>query len=91
MRNPRTARLIGYVIFFASVPLFGFAAVLTEVWGGLLSMLLLVAGGVLFAFSIVWMIRKVRCPHCGQLLHLKLYDIRRCPYCGKNTDPDFPD
>lgn len=88
MNDPRVNRLIGYVIFFSSMPFFGAAVVLTEVAGGILSMLLLLIGAALFAASVIWMIRKVRCPHCGALLHLKLYSIRRCPYCGRDTDPD---
>lgn len=89
--NPRTARLIGYVLMILSCIVFGTGAACTGVWGGVLSMLLIVAGAALFALSTIWMIRKVRCPHCNQLLHLKLYDISVCPYCGRRTDPDSRD
>ena len=40
----------------------------------------------LFIVVTAWMIMKVRCPHCGQLLELKLYNIDYCRYCGKSTD-----
>ena len=88
MIDPRKARVIGYIILFASFPFFGTGAVMLEIWGGVLSMLLFLVGAVLVTVSVIWMIRKVRCPHCGALLHLKLYDISRCPYCNKSTDPD---
>ncbi|MBQ3842966.1 MAG: hypothetical protein II820_09775 [Ruminiclostridium sp.] len=86
--NPRIARTIGYFILFASCIVMGAGAACIDVMGGVLTMIMLVVGAVLFAFSVIWMIRKVRCPHCGNLLHLKLYDISVCPYCGKSTDPD---
>ena len=54
-------------------------------------MLFLIIGGLMAAASVIWMVRKVRCPHCNMLLHLKLYPIDRCPYCGKSTDPDSMD
>lgn len=89
--SPRKARLIGYIILFASFPFFGMAVGLKEVAGGLLSMLFIIIGAVGVIVSTVWSIRKVRCPHCNALLPLKLYPISRCPYCGKSTDPDSVD
>ena len=86
--SPRKARLIGYIILFASFPFFGLAGGMTSVGGGILSMLFLTIGGLMAAASVIWMVRKVRCPHCNTLLHLKLYPIDRCPHCGKSTDPD---
>ncbi len=84
--TPRIARIIGYVILFASFPFMGAGMCLTDVAGGLLSMALLIVGGGLLAASAVWCLRKVRCPHCNALLPLKLYDIRVCPYCKKSTE-----
>ena len=88
--NPRTARIVGYVLLFFSFPFFGAMAACMDIAGGLLSMLFLIIGAGLFAVSVIWMVRKVRCPHCDQLLHLKLYDISVCPYCGRSTDPNGP-
>ena len=84
--TPRKARIIGYIILFASFPFFGLAGCFLNIAGGLLSMIFLVIGALGITVSVIWDIRKVRCPHCNTLLPLKLYDIRTCPYCGKNTD-----
>ena len=86
--SPKKARLIGYGLFLCSIPFLLVSVICAEIAGGLLSMVFLILAAVMFAVSTVWMLRKVRCPHCGELLHLKLYDISRCPYCGKSTDPD---
>ena len=84
--SPRLARVIAYILMFASFPCFGFAMAFSDVMGGLVSMVLLVVGALLFTASVIWALRKVRCPHCNALLPLKLYDIRVCPYCKKSTD-----
>lgn len=88
MKNPKVNRFIGYVILFVGFFFFykGFHAntALDSVNGydaklvGIAVILMLVSFG--------WMLMKVRCPHCGQLLDLKLNNISVCPYCGKMTD-----
>ena len=45
--SPRKARLIGYIILFASFPFFGLAGGMTSVGGGILSMLFLIIGGLM--------------------------------------------
>lgn len=47
--------------------------------------ILLALGLITVAASVIWMVLKVRCPHCNKLLPLKLYNIDTCPYCGMNT------
>ena len=84
MNDPKINRIVGYVIFFIACIIF----VLGTVSGGPLKVVLYIIGGVIAAASVVWMILKVRCPHCGALLHLKLYNIDRCPRCGKSTRSD---
>jgi len=84
MKDPKINRIIGYVIFLAACIFF----IMGTVSGGPLMIVFYIIGGVIAAASVVWMIMKVRCPHCGALLHLKLYNIDRCPVCGKSTDPE---
>ncbi len=84
MRDPRVNRIIGYVIFFIAC---GFMIAGT-VSGGVFMAVFYVLGGLFALVSVVWMVMKVRCPHCGALLYLKLYNIDRCPQCGKSTDPN---
>ena len=36
------------------------------------------------------MVKTVRCPHCHQILNLKISNIDICPGCGNPADPDFP-
>lgn len=85
MKDPRICRLIGYVMLFMG---FGFVIGGTMCGGGVPGIILYVIAGLFCISSLVWMIMKVRCPHCGALLHLKLYDISRCPYCHRSTKPD---
>lgn len=83
MKDPKINRIIGYVILFI-----GFGFVITgTISGGIFLVIFYILGGLFVVASTVWMIMKVRCPHCGALLHLKLYNIDRCPRCGKSTDP----
>ncbi|MCR5150907.1 MAG: hypothetical protein K6B52_06750 [Clostridiales bacterium] len=82
MKNPRTCRLIGYIILFAG---FGFV-IAGSIAGNTARTVLYLIAGLFIAASVVWMIKKVRCPHCGALLHLKFYDISTCQYCHKRTD-----
>ncbi len=84
MNDPKINRIIGYIVLFIG---FGFVIAGT-VCGDILKIIFYVIAALLIAGSFVWMIMKVRCPHCGALLHLKLYSIARCPHCGKNTDTD---
>lgn len=90
MNTPKINRLIGYVFLFFGFFLFykGFKPVgLNDDIADADFILLALAIDFLIG-SMVWMIKKVRCPHCNKLLHLKLYNIDVCPHCGKSTDPD---
>jgi len=83
MKNPKINRIIGYVIFFIACAMFIMGTMSSDP----LRTVLYIIGGIIAAVSVVWMVMKVRCPHCGALLHLKLYNIDRCPQCGRSTDP----
>ena len=85
MKDPNHAKGIMYLIFFASFVPFGVGAAFMEsmMW---LSIILYVAGGALMIFSLVYGIKNVRCPHCGQLQNFKLWPITTCPYCKKRVD-----
>ena len=85
MKDPNHAKGILYLILFASFVPFGVGAAFMEsmVW---LSVILYVAGGALMIVSLVYGIKNVRCPHCGQLQNLKLWPITTCPYCKKRVD-----
>ncbi len=85
MNTPQKCRRTGYVILFTGVVLFALGLYPRNT-GGKANVFLVIVSLILIAASVVWMIKKVRCPHCGALLHLKLYNIAVCPYCGKNTD-----
>lgn len=90
MNNPKINRLIGYIVLFIGFFLFykGVKPVsLTDNIADADFVFLALAVGFLVG-STVWMIKKVRCPHCNKLLHLKLYNIDVCPHCCKSTDPD---
>lgn len=90
MNNPKINRLIGYIVLFIGFFLFYKGFKLVGVSDNIADadfVLLALAAGFLVG-STVWMIKKVRCPHCNWLLHLKLYNIDVCPHCGKSTDPD---
>ena len=87
MKNPRINRILGYIVMFA-----GFFLVLKGSHAGTApdgvngyNYYVFGTGLLLVIAAAVWMILKVRCPHCKRLLHLKLYSIDVCPYCGKNT------
>ena len=84
MKDPKINRFIGYVIFFTAC----IFMIVGTVSGGVLLVVFYILAGIFAVTSLVWMIMKVRCPHCGALLHLKLYNIDRCPQCGKSTRPD---
>ena len=87
-KNPRINRAIGYIILCIGFAVFGIGCMMyyksdTSV---VLGVIVCIIGVLLFVFSTIWMIKKVRCPHCNALLHLKLYPVSTCPYCGKRTD-----
>ena len=88
LNNPSHNRIIGYLIMILGAIVFGIGMEIAHMTGivRLLGEIISVIGIGLFIASIVWMYKKVRCPHCGMLLHLKFYPIRKCPYCGKRTD-----
>lgn len=88
MKNPKINRIIGYAIFFAGLFLFyrGFHYPTQEDPVNGHNPILIGISIIIVITSAVWMFLKVRCPHCNQLLHLKLYNIDVCPYCKKNTN-----
>ena len=81
--NPRTAR---YIILLVGIIIFGTGCVFVNFENTVSGIILCIIAVPVLIASVVWMIKKVRCPHCGALLHLRLYPISKCPYCGKNTD-----
>lgn len=88
MKNPKTNRTIGYIVLFFDFWLWykGFHHPTPEDPVNGKSPALIALAVILFIAVTVWMFMKVRCPHCGQLLHLKLYNIDYCQHCGKSTD-----
>ena len=87
MKNPKLNRFIGYVVLFIGFFVFykGFhsSTVIDPVNGH--DPFLIGISIVIIVASFIWMILKVRCPHCNALLDLKLRNIDKCPYCGKDT------
>ena len=88
MKNPKVNRLIGYIVMFIGFFLWykGFhASTPSDPVNGrdpfLIGFSLMLVIG-----AFVWMLFKVRCPHCNKLLNLKLGNIDRCPHCGSRTD-----
>lgn len=88
MKNPKINRLIGYVLMFAGFFVWykGFHSSTAQDPINGLDPFLIVISLIMVIGAIVWMILKVRCPHCNKLLNLKLGNIDICPYCGKRTD-----
>lgn len=90
MKNPKVNRLIGYLILFIGFVIFYRGAQPVSVTDNPAdaNFFLIAVSFVFIVGSIVWMVKKVRCPHCNHLLHLKLYNIDVCPNCGKSTDSE---
>lgn len=91
MKDPSVNRFVGYVIMFSCIPFFGIGSINEHDAGGVITGVCYIFGSLLFILSVVWMAVKVRCPHCGKLLSLKFYNISRCKYCGKSTNPNVRD
>lgn len=88
MKNPKINRIIGYVVLFIGFFVFykGFhSSTAADPVNGL-NPLSICISLVLIIGAFVWLILKVRCPHCGKLLNIKLGNIDICPHCGKRTD-----
>ncbi|MBQ9603932.1 MAG: hypothetical protein IJR45_00815 [Firmicutes bacterium] len=83
MTNPNINRLIGFIILFAGFAVFGIGWVLPYI---ILKVLLCGAGIAMFIGSLIWDIKKVRCPYCNALLSLKIWYDVKCPYCGERID-----
>ncbi|MBR6336381.1 MAG: hypothetical protein IKR76_01470 [Ruminococcus sp.] len=85
MKDPNKAKGIMYVIMFAGFVPFGIGSAFMEdiPW---LAVIFFLLGGALFIASLVYGIKNVRCPHCGQIQNLKLWPITTCPYCKKRVD-----
>lgn len=88
MKNPKINRIVGYVILFIGFFLFykGFHYPTQEDPVNGHNPILICISIIIVIVSFCWMLIKVRCPHCNQLLALKLKNIDVCPNCGKNTD-----
>ena len=86
--NPTHNKIIGYLIMILGFIFFvvGVPIALSTGIIRLLGEIICAIGIALLIASTVWMYKKVRCPHCGALLNLKIWPIRKCPYCGKRTD-----
>ena len=88
MSDPQKSRLIGYLLLFAGIIPMGIGAAAIgsgKLIAVIIGIILLSAGSFSAVYSVFWMYKKVRCPHCNALLPLKLYPIGTCPYCGKKT------
>lgn len=88
MKNPNINRIIGYVNLFIGFILFykGFHYPTQEDPVNGHNSILIGISIIMIIASFVWMLLKVRCPHCNRLLKMKLYNIDVCPYCGENTN-----
>ena len=88
LNNPSHNRIVGYLIMISGAITFGIGMEIAHMNGiiRLLGEIVCIIGVALFIASTVWMYKKVRCPHCGMLLHFKFYSIRKYPHCGKRTD-----
>lgn len=88
MKNPTINRILGYVILFIGFFLFykGFHYPTHEEPVNGHNPIIIGISIIIMIISFAWMLLKVRCPHCNQLLALKLKNIDVCPNCGKNTD-----
>ena len=88
MKNPTTNKIIGYIVLFIGFILFykGFHYPTPEDPVNGHSIPLIVFSIVLVIAAFVWMVVKVRCPHCGGILSPKIESIERCPHCGRNTN-----
>ena len=86
--NPTKNRLTGYGILFAGILCFALGCFIDNTTDKGTAAYALCAAGIIICISaVVWMFKKVRCPHCGKLHHFKLYYSNRiCRYCGKDTD-----
>lgn len=88
MKNPTINRMIGYIVLFIGFFMFyrGFHYPTQEDPVNGHNPILIGISIILIIVSFSWMLIKVRCPHCNQLLALKLKNIDFCPNCGKNTN-----
>ncbi len=85
MYNPNINRLIMFIILFAGFGVFAvgynyFADTAFIRWP------LVGAGIFLCVISLIWGVKKVRCPYCGRLLSLKIWYDVYCPYCKERID-----
>lgn len=90
MKDPRVNKIIGYIILAVGLYfVYKGSHYPTEEdpYNGK-NYYLLALSAVFLISSLVWMIKKVRCPHCGCILNLKIANIDRCPQCHKKTYPD---
>ncbi len=88
MKKPKINRIIGYVVLFIGFFVFykGFHSPTAADPVNGQNPLLICISLILIIGAFVWLVLKVRCPHCSKLLNIKLGNIDVCPHCGKNTD-----
>ena len=88
MKNPKVNRIIGYAVMFAGFFVWykGFHSSTANDPVNGHDPFLIGISVIMVIGAFVWMVLKVRCPHCNSLLNLKLGNIDRCPRCGKRTD-----
>ena len=86
--NPNTNKIIGYVILFIGFVFFavGWRIKNTVGIGRLFGYVLIIIGLALCVAATVWVVKKVRCPHCNALLSLKMKSEHICPYCHEKID-----
>lgn len=88
MKNPTTNRIIGYTILFLGFAIFygGFHATITSGSDSDIDVFAIIISIIVIIFSVIWMFKMVRCPHCNGMLNPKITNIDVCPHCGKRTD-----
>lgn len=84
MKDPKVNRLIGYVVLFIGFGFF-YKGFHTTTDASSIDLFGVVIGLIFVVTSIIWMVSKVRCPHCGGILDPRLTNIDYCPNCGKST------
>ena len=81
--NPNKNRLIMFIILFSGFGLMGFGSCCAS---ALDKWVCYVISFIMIIFSFIWGIKKIRCPYCHNLLSMKIYYNRICPYCGERID-----
>jgi len=82
MFSIRIHYFIGVFLFFAGLTVMGSAPYdangMPDPVGSFLGALIVVAG-------LLWVIWKVRCPHCNKMVFKRIGVFDVCPYCNNST------